>query len=204
MLSVRTSDQQGLLGSLIRELVRLPGIGQKTAQRLAFHLLKTEREDALRLADAIRAVKDGLSFCLDCRNIAEGDRCDLCRDPKRDRTKILVVEEPSTLYAIERTHSYRGLYHVLMGALSPIDGVGPDDIKAHELVDRVKGGGIQEVIIATNPTIEGEATALYLTKQLKPYGPRVSRIAYGIPVGMDIEYADEVTLIKSLEGRRDL
>lgn len=204
MLSVRTSDQQGLLGSLIRELVRLPGIGQKTAQRLAFHLLKTEREDALRLADAIRAVKDGLSFCLDCRNIAEGDRCDLCRDPKRDRTRILVVEEPSTLYAIERTHSYRGLYHVLMGALSPIDGVGPDDIKAHELVDRVKVGGIQEVIIATNPTIEGEATALYLTKQLKPYGTRVSRIAYGIPVGMDIEYADEVTLIKSLEGRRDL
>ncbi len=204
MLGTKTSDQQGLLGSLIRELVRLPGIGQKTAQRLAFHLLKTEREDALRLADAIRAVKDGLSFCRDCRNIAEGELCDLCRDPKRDRTKILVVEEPSTLYAIERTHSFRGLYHVLLGALSPIDGVGPDDIKAHELVDRVKAGGIEEVIIATNPTIEGEATALYLTKQLKPYGTKVSRIAYGIPVGMDIEYADEVTLIKSLEGRRDL
>lgn len=204
MLGTKTSDEQGLLGSLIRELVRLPGIGQKTAQRLAFHLLKTEREDALRLADAIRAVKDGLSFCRDCRNIAEGELCDLCRDPKRDRTKILVVEEPSTLYAIERTHSFRGLYHVLLGALSPIDGVGPDDIKAHELVDRVKAGGIEEVIIATNPTIEGEATALYLTKQLKPYGTKVSRIAYGIPVGMDIEYADEVTLIKSLEGRRDL
>lgn len=204
MLSVKTTDQQGLLGSLIRELVRLPGIGQKTAQRLAFHLLKAEREEALRLADSIRAVKDGLSFCRDCRNIAEGELCDLCRDPKRDRTKILVVEEPSTLYAIERTHSYRGLYHVLLGALSPIDGVGPDDIKAHELVDRVKAGGVEEVIIATNPTIEGEATALYLTKQLKPYGTKVSRIAYGIPVGMDIEYADEVTLIKSLEGRRDL
>lgn len=204
MLSVKTTDQQGLLGSLIRELVRLPGIGQKTAQRLAFHLLKAEREEALRLADSIRAVKDGLSFCRDCRNIAEGELCDLCRDPKRDRTKILVVEEPSTLYAIERTHSYRGLYHVLLGALSPIDGVGPDDIKAHELVDRVKAGGVEEVIIATNPTIEGEATALYLTKLLKPYGTKVSRIAYGIPVGMDIEYADEVTLIKSLEGRRDL
>ncbi len=204
MLTAKTSDQQGLLGSLIRELVRLPGIGQKTAQRLAFHLLKAEREDALRLADAIRAVKDGLSFCRDCRNIAEGDLCDLCRDPKRDRTKILVVEEPSTLYAIERTHSYRGLYHVLLGALSPIDGVGPDDIKAPELVDRVRTGGVEEVIIATNPTIEGEATALYLTKQLKPFGTKVSRIAYGIPVGMDIEYADEVTLIKSLEGRRDL
>lgn len=204
MLGTKTSDQQGLLGSLIRELVRLPGIGQKTAQRLAFHLLKADRDDALRLADAIRAVKDGLSFCRDCRNIAEGDLCDLCRDPKRDRTKILVVEEPSTLYAIERTHSYRGLYHVLLGALSPIDGVGPDDIKAHELVERVQAGGIDEVIIATNPTIEGEATALYLTKQLKPFGTKVSRIAYGIPVGMDIEYADEVTLIKSLEGRRDL
>ena len=204
MLGVKTSDQQGLLGSLIRELVRLPGIGQKTAQRLAFHLLKAERDDALRLADAIRAVKDGLSFCRECRNIAEGELCDLCRDPKRDRTKILVVEEPSTLYAVERTRTYRGLYHVLLGVLSPIDGIGPDEIKAQDLVDRVKAGGVQEVIIATNPTIEGEATALYLTKQLKPYGTRVSRIAYGIPVGMDIEYADEVTLIKSLEGRRDL
>ncbi len=204
MLGVKTGEQQGLLGGLIRELVRLPGIGQKTAQRLAFHLLKAEREDALRLADAIRAVKDGLSFCRECRNIAEGDLCELCRDPKRDRTKILVVEEPSTLYAIERTRSYRGLYHVLLGALSPIDGIGPDEIKAQDLIDRVKRGGVQEVIIATNPTIEGEATALYLTKQLKPYGARVSRIAYGIPVGMDIEYADEVTLIKSLEGRRDL
>lgn len=204
MLGVRTGDQEGLLGGLIRELVRLPGIGQKTAQRLAFHLLKAERDEALRLADAIRAVKDGLSFCRDCRNIAEGDLCDLCRDPRRDRTKILVVEEPSTLYAIERTRTYRGLYHVLLGVLSPIDGIGPDDIKAQELIDRVKAGGVEEVIIATNPTIEGEATALYLTKQLKPSGVRVSRIAYGIPVGMDIEYADEVTLIKSLEGRRDL
>ncbi|GKS56638.1 recombination protein RecR [Nitrospira sp.] len=204
MLGVRTGDQEGLLGGLIRELVRLPGIGQKTAQRLAFHLLKAERDEALRLADAIRAVKDGLSFCRDCRNIAEGDLCDLCRDPRRDRTKILVVEEPSTLYAIERTRTYRGLYHVLLGVLSPIDGIGPDEIKAQELIDRVKAGGVQEVIIATNPTIEGEATALYLTKQLKPSGVRVSRIAYGIPVGMDIEYADEVTLIKSLEGRRDL
>ncbi|MBM4125083.1 MAG: recombination protein RecR [Nitrospira sp.] len=197
-------DQKGLLAQLIRELVRLPGIGQKTAQRLAFHLLKTEREEALRLADAIRGVKDGLAFCRQCRNIAEEDLCEFCRDPKRDRTKILVVEEPSTLYAIERTGSYRGLYHVLLGALSPLDGVGPAEIKAHELEARVKDGGIREVILATNPTIEGEATAIYLTKLLKPHGTTVSRIAYGIPVGMDIEYADEVTLIKSLEGRRDL
>lgn len=197
-------DQQGLLGRLIKELVRLPGIGHKSAQRLAFHLMKMEREEALRLADAIRAVKEGLSFCRHCRNIAEGEACEFCLDPKRDRTKILVVEEPSTLYAIERAGAYRGLYHVLLGVLSPLDGVGPADIRADDLIDRVKTGGIEEVILATNPTIEGEATALYLTKLLKPLGVRVSRIAYGIPVGMDIEYADEVTLLKSIEGRRDL
>jgi recombination protein RecR len=197
-------DNQGLLAQLIRELVRLPGIGHKTAQRLAFHVLKTEKDDALRLADAIRAVKDGLAFCRQCRNIAEGELCEFCRDPKRDRTKILVVEEPSTLYAIERTGGYHGLYHVLLGALSPLDGVGPADIRAQDLDERLKAGGIEEVILATNPTIEGEATAIYLTRLLKPHGVRVSRIAYGIPVGVDIEYADEVTLIKSLEGRRDL
>lgn len=197
-------DNQGLLAQLIRELVRLPGIGHKTAQRLAFYLLKTEKDEAMRLADAIRAVKDGLTFCRQCHNIAEGDLCEFCRDPKRDRTRILVVEEPSTLYAIERSGGYRGLYHVLLGALSPLDGVGPADIRAQDLADRLKDGGIEEVILATNPTIEGEATAIYLTRLLKPHGVRVSRIAYGIPVGVDIEYADEVTLIKSLEGRRDL
>lgn len=197
-------DQQGLLARLIKELVRLPGIGQKSAQRLAFHLMKMEREEALRLADAIRSVKEGLAFCRQCRNIAEGDLCEFCLDPKRDRTRILVVEEPSTLYAIERAGAYRGLYHVLLGSLSPLDGVGPSDIRADELVERVKTGGVEEVILATNPTIEGEATAIYLTKLLKPLGTRVSRIAYGIPVGTDIEYADEVTLLKSIEGRRDL
>ena len=197
-------DNQGLLTRLIRELVRLPGIGQKTAQRLAFHILKTEKESALRLADAIRAVKDGLTFCRRCRNIAEGELCEFCLDPKRDQTKILVVEEPSTLYAIERAGAFRGLYHVLLGSLSPLDGVGPSDIRAQELADRLKEGGIQEVILATNPTIEGEATAIYLTKLLNPFGAQISRIAYGIPVGMDIEYADEVTLLKSIEGRRDL
>jgi recombination protein RecR len=197
-------DQEGLLAKLIRELVRLPGIGQKTAQRLAFHVLKVERDEALRLADAIRAVKDGLAFCRLCRNIAEEELCEFCRDPKRDRTKLLVVEEPGTLYAIERAGAYRGLYHVLLGALSPLDGVGPSDIRAQDLADRLKGGEVQEVILATNPTIEGEATAIYLTRLLKPAGVRVTRIAYGIPVGMDIEYADEVTLLKSLEGRREL
>ena len=197
-------DQQGLLAKLVRELVRLPGIGQKSAQRLAFHLLKAEREDALRLSEAIQAVKDGLSFCRQCRNIAEGELCEFCRDPKRDRTKILVVEEPSTLYAIERAGGYRGLYHVLLGVLSPLDGVGPSDIRAEELFERVKAGGVEEIIVATNPRIEGEATAIYLTRLLKPHHVRVTRIAYGIPVGMDIEYADEVTLVKSIEGRRDL
>ncbi|MBD0315269.1 MAG: recombination protein RecR [Nitrospiraceae bacterium] len=197
-------DQQGLLARLVKELVRLPGVGQKSAQRLAFHLLKAEREDAIRLAEAIRAVKDGLAFCRQCRNISEGELCEFCLDPKRDRSKILVIEEPSTLYAVERAGAYRGLYHVLLGTLSPLDGVGPSDIRADELVERVKPGGIDEVILATNPTIEGEATAIYLTRLLKPFGVRVSRIAYGIPVGMDIEYADEVTLLKSIEGRRDL
>ncbi|MGB3395184.1 MAG: recombination mediator RecR [Nitrospira sp.] len=197
-------DQQGLLAKLVRELVRLPGIGQKSAQRLAFHLLKAERDDAMRLAEAIQAMKDGLSFCRQCRNIAEEELCEFCRDPKRDRSKILVIEEPSTLYAIERAGGYRGLYHVLLGVLSPLDGVGPSDIRAEELLDRVKAGGVEEVIVATNPTIEGEATAIYLTRLLKPHHVRVSRIAYGIPVGMDIEYADEVTLVKSIEGRRDL
>ncbi len=197
-------DQQGLLARLVKELVRLPGVGQKSAQRLAFHLLKAEREDVLRLADAIRTAKDGLAFCRQCRNVAEGDLCEFCLDPKRDRAKILVVEEPSTLYAVERAGAYRGLYHVLLGALSPLDGVGPGDIRAQELADRVKNGGVEEVILATNPTIEGEATAIYLTRLLKPFGVRLSRIAYGVPVGMDIEYADEVTLLKSIEGRRDL
>ena len=197
-------DQQGLLARLTRELVRLPGIGQKSAQRLAFHLLKADREDALRLADAIRAVKDGVSFCVECRNIAEGELCEFCRDPKRDRSKILVVEEPSPLYAIERAGGYRGLYHVLLGVLSPLDGVGPSDIRADELIDRVKKGGVTEVILATNPTVEGEATAVYLSRLLKPLGVKVTRIAMGIPVGSDLEFADEVTMLKSLENRREM
>ena len=176
-----------LLNRLIREFVRLPGVGQKSAQRLAFHILKAEREEALRLADAIRAVKEGLSFCRVCRNIAEGELCEFCADPKRDHTQILVIEEPSTLYAIERSGGYRGLYHVLLGELSPLEGIGPSDIRAQELADRVKDSQVHEVILATNPTIEGEATAIYLTKLVKPFGVKVTRIAYGIPVGMDIE-----------------
>ncbi|RMH32539.1 MAG: recombination protein RecR [Nitrospirae bacterium] len=194
---------QSALVRLTRELVRLPGIGQKTAQRLAFHLMKVDKDEALRLAQAIQDVKERVTFCVQCRNMTESTLCEICQDPKRDRTKILVVEEPSTLHAIEHSKAFNGLYHVLFGALSPLEGVGPSDIRAHELENRVKAGGIEEVIIATNPTIEGEATAIYLTKLLRPYGVRVSRIAYGIPVGMDIEYADEVTLLKSIEGRRE-
>ncbi len=197
-------QEQGLLAKLVKEFVRLPGIGQKTAQRLAFHMMKANTDDALRLANAIRDVKEFVTFCVQCRNIAESELCEICQDPKRDRTKILVVEEPSTLYAIDQSRGYKGLYHVLMGSLSPLDGVGPSDIRQKELELRVQGGGVEEIIVATNPTIEGEATAIYLTKVLKPYGVKVSRIAYGIPVGMDIEYADEVTLTKSIEGRREL
>ena len=197
-------QRQGLLAKLAKEFVRLPGIGQKTSQRLAFHMMKVNKEEALRLADAIRDVKEFVVFCEQCRNIAESELCDICQDPQRDRTRILVVEEPSTLHAIDQSRGYKGLYHVLMGSLSPLDGVGPSDIRVRELETRVRDGGVQEVIVATNPTIEGEATAIYLTKLLKPYGVKVSRIAYGIPVGMDIEYADDVTLTKSIEGRREL
>ncbi len=202
--STANGQSQGLLARLSRELVRLPGIGQKTAQRLAFHIMKTDTEEALRLSDAIREVKEKVSFCTQCRNIAEGPLCEICLNPRRDTTTILVVEEPSTLHAIEQSRAFRGLYHVLYGALSPLEGVGPADIRTHDLEARVQQGEIKEVIVATNPTIEGEATAIYLTKRLKPMGVKVSRIAYGIPVGMDIEYADEVTLLKSIEGRRDL
>ncbi len=198
------SPSQSLFVRLSRELVRLPGIGKKTAQRLAFHLMKTDKEEVLRLAEAIREVKEKITFCTQCQNIAEGPLCDICLDPKRDTSSILVVEEPSTLHAIEQSRAFRGLYHVLYGALSPLDGIGPADIRTHDLENRVQQGNIKEVIVATNPTIEGEATAIYLTKRLKPLGVKVSRIAYGIPVGMDIEYVDEVTLLKSIEGRREL
>lgn len=195
---------QDILDRLIDELKRLPGIGRKTAQRLAFFLLKMSAEEARGLAQAILDVKERLRFCRWCNNVSEEEVCRFCADPRRDRTRILVVEEPSTLFAVERTGEYKGLYHVLLGALSPLDGRGPSDIKAQSLLDRVKQGETQEVIIATNPTIEGEATAIYLTRLIKPTGVKVTRIAYGIPVGVDLEYADEVTLIKSLEGRREL
>ena len=192
------------LDRLVDRLKNLPGIGQKTAQRLAFFILKTNKEEAKGLAQAILDVKDRLRFCSVCSNVTEKEICNFCADPKRDRTVIVVVEEPSTLFAFERTGEYRGLYHVLVGTLAPLEGRGPSEINAESLISRLKSGEVKEVIIATNPTVDGEATAIYLARLIKPTGVKVSRIAYGIPVGADLEYADEVTLIKSLEGRRDI
>jgi len=194
----------GILDALVRELAGLPGIGRKTAQRLAFHILKQPSEDADRLVQAIRAVKERLGLCRQCRNIAEGELCDICLDPSRDATRLVVVEDVTTLLTFERTGGYRGLYHVLAGALSPLDGVGPGDIKAQDLMDRIAQSKVEEVIVATSPTIEGEATAIYLSRLIRPLGIHISRIACGVPVGMDLEYADEVTLIKSLDGRREI
>jgi recombination protein RecR len=194
----------GVFQRAIDALKRLPGIGQKTAQRLGFFLLKMPETEVFAIAQALLDLKAKLQFCPECQNMTEQSLCEICADPTRDRTRILVVEEPSTLYAIERTGEYRGLYHVLLGAISPLDEVTADDIKAKELLSRLTDGQVEEVIMATDPNIEGEATALYLTRLIKPLGLKVTRLAYGIPVGIDLEYADDVTLIKSLEGRRDL
>lgn len=193
----------GVFQRVVDSFKRLPGIGQKTAQRLGFYLLKMPESEAAAIAQAILDLKAQIQFCPVCQNMTEAPLCEICRDPGRDRTRILVVEEPSTVYAIERTGEYQGLYHVLLGAISPLDGVKPEDIKAKELVDRLGSGDVHEVIMATDPNIEGEATALYLTRLIKPLGIKVTRLAYGIPVGIDLEFADDVTLIKSLEGRRD-
>src|SRR5215510_7174331 len=189
---------------LVEQLQRLPGIGAKGAQRLAFHILKTPREDADRLCDAIRDVKAQVTYCSVCHNITDTDPCAFCTDPSRNRRVICVVEEPQNVSVVERTREFRGLYHVLMGTLSPLQGVGPDDLKIKGLLARVGQGEVEEVILATNPTVEGEATALYLARLLKPLGVRVTRIAMGIPVGSDLEYADEVTMTRAMEGRRDI
>jgi recombination protein RecR len=192
---------------LINELAKLPGIGQRTAQRLAFHLLRVPPEDALGLADAIREVKERVGLCEECFNLADGPRCRICEDERRDRSVICVVEEPADVIPIERTHEYRGLYHVLGGALSPIDGVEPENLKLAELVKRVQDGDeTKEVVIATNPTTTGEATAFYIAEALRELDRdiAVTRLASGLPVGADLEYADEVTLGKALSGRRAL
>ena len=188
---------------LIEELQRLPGIGPKGAQRLAFHILKTPREQADRLADAVRDVKERVTYCSVCNNITDADPCVYCRSESRDHRLICVVEEPQNVSAIEKTREFKGVYHVLMGALSPLQGIGPDELKIKGLLERTAGGGA-EVILATNPNVEGEATAIYLARLLKPLGVKVTRIAMGVPIGSDLEYADEVTMQKALEGRREV
>jgi len=192
------------LTRLVEQLQKLPGIGAKGAQRLAFHILKHPREDAERLCDAIRDVKDRVTYCSTCNNITDQDPCVFCTSASRDPHIICVVEEPQNVTVVEKTREFRGLYHVLMGALSPLHGVGPDDLKIKGLLTRVGNGGVEEIILATNPTVEGEATALYLARLLKPPGVRVTRIAMGIPVGSDLEYADEVTMTRAMEGRREV
>ncbi|MBZ5540334.1 MAG: recombination mediator RecR [Acidobacteriia bacterium] len=189
---------------LIEQLKHLPGIGQKTAQRLAFHLLRIPAEDALALADAIRDAKQNIRPCSVCHNITDTDPCLYCTGANRSRRTICVVEEPHNIMAIEKTRTYNGLYHVLGGSLSPLQGRGPDQLFIKSLIERLKGGTVEEIIIATNPTAEGEATAIYLSKLLKPLGVRVTRIGVGIPVGADLEYADEITMLKAMEGRREL
>jgi recombination protein RecR len=193
---------EGVVQDLIDELGRLPGVGPKSAQRIAFHLLQSDTVDVKRLVDALTEVKAKVRFCLTCGNIAEGDQCRICADPRRDGTSICVVEEPKDVVAIERTREFRGRYHVLGGAISPIDGVGPDDLRMKELMTRLASGEVTEIIIATDPNLEGEATATYLTRMLKPLGLRVTRLASGLPVGGDLEYADEVTLGRAFAGRR--
>jgi recombination protein RecR len=188
---------------LIEELQRLPGIGPKSAQRLAFHILRTPREQADRLVEAVRDVKERVTYCSTCNNITDVDPCGFCSADNRDRHIICVVEEPQNVSAIEKTGEFKGLYHVLMGALSPLQGIGPDDLKIQGLVSRMSNG-VQEIIIATNPTVDGETTAHYLAKLLKPLGVKVTRIAMGIPMGSDLEYADEMTTRKALEGRREV
>jgi recombination protein RecR len=194
----------GPVQDLIDELGRLPGIGPKSAQRIAFHLLKLDKQDALRLARAIGEAKDRVSFCRTCFNVAEGEECGICADPRRDVTVVCVVEEPRDLVAVEKTGEFHGRYHVLQGAISPIEGVGPDQLRVRELLDRIGRDGIAEIILCTNPNLEGEATAMYLARLLKPLGLRVTRIASGLPVGGDLEYADELTLGRALEGRREV
>ena len=193
---------EGAIQDLIDALGRLPGIGPKSAQRIAFHILQADAEIATALVDSIRTVKERVKFCVECGNVSEEDQCRICRDPRRDKTLICVVEESKDFIAIERTREFRGKYHVLGGAISPIDGIGPEQLRIRELMARLADPGIVEVILATDPNLEGEATATYLSRMIKPLEIKVSRLASGLPVGGDLEYADEVTLARALEGRR--
>lgn len=189
---------------LVEELAKLPSIGQKTAQRLALYLLRASKEDSLRLADAIRAVKERVGLCGVCGNFSDDDPCRLCADPQRDAALVCVVEQPGDVMAFERTGQFRGRYHVLGGALSPLDGTHPEDLRIKPLLERLRDDTVREVILATNPNVAGEATALYLSKLLTPLGVRVTRIARGVPMGSDLEYSDQVTLARALEGRREV
>ncbi len=193
----------GPVAKLIEEFHKLPGIGPKTAQRLAYHMIRTQSEDAQALADAILSVKERIVFCRECFNIAESELCAVCNDPRRDATRLCIVEEPLDVQALERTNTYRGLYHVLHGVISPMNGVGPDDLKIKPLLGRVHANGIREVILATNPNVEGEATSMYIHGLLEPLGVKLTRPARGLPVGSDLEYADEVTLGRAIEGRQE-
>ncbi|MDE3181069.1 MAG: recombination mediator RecR [Acidobacteriota bacterium] len=192
------------LARLIDELKRLPGIGQKSAQRIAFHIQRSPKDQAERLSEAIQEVKDKIRLCSVCNNLTERDPCEYCSDPARDHSVICAVETPYNVVAIERTHEFRGLYHVLHGALSPLDGIGPEQLRLKSLMERLKDGRVKEIIVATNPNVEGEATAIYLARLIKPLGIKVSRIAMGIPVGSELEFADEVTMLKAMEGRREI
>ncbi len=198
------TDYAEPIARLIEEFRRFPGIGPKTAQRLAYNVLRRPREDAERLSRALLDVKDRIRCCSLCNNFSDRDPCQFCSDPQRSPETICVVEEPKDVVSIEKTREYRGQYHVLHGALSPINGIGPEDLKLQNLLERLHSGTVREVILATNPNVEGEATAVYLAKLLKPLGIRVSRIALGVPVGSDLEFADEVTMSKALEGRREI
>jgi len=195
---------EGAVQDLIDELGRLPGVGPKSAQRIAFHLLQADAIDVKRLVEVLTEVKDKVRFCSICGNVSEEDMCRVCRDPRRDLSVICVVEEPKDVVAIEKTREFRGRYHVLGGAISPIDGVGPDDLRIRELMTRLADGAVTELILATDPNLEGEATATYLARLVKPLGLRVTRLASGLPVGGDLEYADEVTLGRAFEGRRTI
>lgn len=198
------STYAGPVQDLIDELGRLPGVGPKSAQRIAFHLLKLPKSDAVRLATAIVEVKDKVTFCPRCFNIAEGAECSICTDTRRDTTVICVVEEPKDIVSVEKTGEFKGRYHVLQGAISPIEGIGPDQLRVRELLARLDPEGTTEIILCTNPNLEGEATAMYLSRLIKPLGIMVTRIASGLPVGGDLEYADELTLGRALEGRREI
>jgi recombination protein RecR len=193
---------EGIIQDLIDELGRLPGVGPKSAQRIAFHIIQSDRVDVTRLAEVLKTVKERVKFCSICGNISEEELCKICRDPRRDKTSICVVEESKDVLAIEKTREFKGSYHVLGGAISPIDGVGPENLRIKELMTRLAETSISEVIIATDPNLEGEATATYLTRLIKPLGVKVSRLASGLPVGGDLEYADEITLGRAFEGRR--